>query len=77
MDSQKKAFDSVPDKMITFLMGDGLQFINILSLSAATSFFISHQRFSMGFKSSVCDDHSKMFKDFFWNKSLVDLEECL
>lgn len=38
MDSQKKAFDSVPVKIITFLMDDGLQFINIPGFECCNKF---------------------------------------
>lgn len=52
-------------KASSSLMFDGLR--------AATAFFKSHQRFSVGFKSGDREGHSRTFQDLFLNQALIDL----
>ena len=48
-----------------------------LGLCAAAALFRFHHRFSIGFKSGDCDDHSRIFQPFFPNQAFVDLDVCL
>ena len=72
MHNQTPASGSIPEKFYC----SGLRFTNFLETHSATSFFKSHDKFSVVHPQRI-DTQSRMVQDFLMKPSLIGFEECL